>query len=625
MLRLRQPARPSDSVLRLAIRQVSVRPFLTGSLLLAMAPAVQAITLGDISVRSTLGQQLQATVPVYLSAGEALAGGCVAPRSGTSDLRRVPGAKVTTPEATREGVYEVQVTSTSALYEPMYELELMANCPGAPGLIRQYVLMLDLPAATLAIRTPATEKRATEPPMAQAPTADAPTTPVTIERPGAAQRRLPARPLGATIEEGTRYRVVEGDTLSSIAARVRSRTVTLWALADAIQAANPEAFIRNDANLISLGSEILIPRGTEASSPATIPVATPEPAAIASAATPSVPELIPAPAPVPVRVLEIVPPAESSAAPAAAAVVTATPVVRTAASVQRRAPAPPVAVAPADEVDGGAAAEPNPVVAATAGILFGLSISTLLWFLGRRPSRKQRSAGHTGDSKAQPAFSPTLLAAAPAATDTGAGDPGFSVYYTPPQDDALAAEFADAPEPTVIAPAAKASPAAAQGPDVTAELEELFNGTDTSIQKRLNAEKTMAARSLGTRSAAGENVSADVERASAVDFLVGDPTSEEATLAGETVEQPRPNPRTTDQNGTLDLQALSAAATKDTDQAQTLLEALTLLQRDYEDELTASQVLDQSAVRAILGKELDEPTQIRETAVRKAPSRAKSG
>jgi phage tail protein X len=619
---------------------MSARPFLTGSLLLAMAPAVQAITLGDISVRSTLGQRLQATVPVYLNAGEALAGGCVAPRSGTSDLRRVPGAKVTTPEATREGVYEVQVTSASALYEPMYELELMAHCPGAPGLIRQYVLMLDLPAATLAIRTPATATRATEPPIAQAPTAQAPTaqaptaqaptaqaptaqaptTPATIERPGAAQRRLPARPLGATIEEGMRYRVVKGDTLSSIAARVRSRTVTLWALADAIQAANPGAFIRNDANLISLGSEILIPGGTEARSPVTIPVATPEPTttAIASAAPPSVP------VPVPVPVIEIVPPAESSAAPPAAVVVTATPVVRTAASVQRRAPAPPVAAAPTDEVDGGAADEPNPVVAATAGILFGLSISTLLWFLGRRPSQKKRSAGHTGDSKAQPAFSPTLLAAA---TETRAGEPGFSVYYTPPQDDALAAEFADAPEPTAIAPAVKASPAAAQAPspDVTAELEELFNGTDTSIQKRLNAEKSVAARSLGNPSAADKDASADFDRGSAVDFLVGDPTSEEATLAGRTAEQPKPNVAATAQSGTLDLQALSASATRDEDQAQTLLEALTLLQRDYEEELTASQVLDQSAVRAILGKELDEPTQIRETGVRKAPSRAKSG
>lgn len=39
-----------------------------------------------------------------------------------------------------------------------------------------------------------------------------------------------------------------------------------------------------------------------------------------------------------------------------------------------------------------------------------------------------------------------------------------------------------------------------------------------------------------------------------------------------------------------------------------MLEALTLLERDYEEELTASQVLDMSAVRKMLGDD-EEPTQ----------------
>jgi hypothetical protein len=58
----------------------------------------------------------------------------------------------------------------------------------------------------------------------------------------------------------------------------------------------------------------------------------------------------------------------------------------------------------------------------------------------------------------------------------------------------------------------------------------------------------------------------------------------------------------------VDIHALSAAASKDEQQAQTLLEALTLLERDYEEELTASQVLDMSAVRKMLGDD-EEPTQ----------------
>ena len=55
----------------------------------------------------------------------------------------------------------------------------------------------------------------------------------------AAQSRTPILP-------GTRYQVVEGDTLSSIAARVSGRKVNLWTLAGQIFAANPAAFIRND-------------------------------------------------------------------------------------------------------------------------------------------------------------------------------------------------------------------------------------------------------------------------------------------------------------------------------------------------------------------------------------------
>ena len=607
MLHLRQPARPSNSLLRLAIRQVSAGPFLTGSLLLGMTPAAQAISLGDIGVRSTLGQKLDATVQVYLGPGETLTSGCIAPGSGSSDLRHVPGVDVATPAVTGEGSFPLRVTTASALYEPMYELELTAQCPGAPGLSRQYVLMLDLPAATVASRNTATQPRSVAEPAAQSTVAQTP-----VAEPRTTLPRRPARPLGATIKEGTRYRVAQGDTLSSIAARVRGRKVTLWALADAIQAANPEAFIRNDANLISLGSEILIPGVPATASAASIPTTPAEPAAMA--------------APTPIPVVEPVPAAAPSAPPAVSVVATPAPVVRATAPVQRRVTAPTAAIPAANATDAVESNDPNPVVAAAAGIFFGLFISTLLWFLGRRPSRKPRPATHKGASAAPAAFDATLAAAAPAVLENRPGDTGFSVYYTPPHDDALAAEFADELEPTVIAPPAKVAAAAAIAPtaDVTAELEELFNGTDTTIQKRLNAEKTIAARSLGNQAAIEEDPSVSAGNGSAVDFLVGDPTSEEATLAGQTVEQPRPNPSPAGPDGTLDLQTLSASATKDKDQAQTLLEALTLLQRDYEDELTASQVLDQSAVRAILGKELDEPTQIREPEARPASAGAKS-
>ena len=67
----------------------------------------------------------------------------------------------------------------------------------------------------------------------------------------------------------------------------------------------------------------------------------------------------------------------------------------------------------------------------------------------------------------------------------------------------------------------------------------------------------------------------------------------------------------------MDLHALASSATKDQQQAQTLLEALTLLERDYEQELTASQIVDMSAMRAALGNDSAEPTQIRQPQPRK--------
>ncbi len=586
MRRLRQPAHIATSLLRLAIRQLFARPLLTGSLLMVLAPSGQALTLGDINVRSTLGQRLDATIPVRLGSGEAMASGCVVPSYQAADLRRVPGTDVTTPEASREGLYELRVTSAAALYEPLYELELKVECPGSPALIRQYVLMLDLPAAVTAAGT-AGVTTAYEP-LATPPTVTESANRETIS-PSSAQRRPGTRSVGATLAEGERYRVAEGDTLSSIAARVRSRTVSLWALAGAIQAANPEAFIRNDANLIKLGSEILIP----AISAAITPAIAPQPAAA--------PLVLPPPATTSDAGLTAVAPrdlatetAMAAAAPEPAPAALPMPVAAVAetprpaappAPVARRAPTPdPTAIA--QEVD-----EPNPVVAASAGILFGLFISALLWARGRRPSPKRSVTKAAPEPEARSPFATsalsTAMATTPAPMVTRSLEPAFTVSYTPPVEDTLAAEFA--------------------GEDVTSELEELFDSTDTTIQKRLNAEKTLAAQSLGS-DLDDEYAPVLTEPVRAVDFLVGDPVDADATS----------------QSGTVDIHALAASATKDQQQAQTLLEALTLLERDYEEELTASQVLDMSAVRDALGSDLDEPTQIRDTHIRAASARKRA-
>lgn len=622
MRRLRQPVRNANFLLRTAIRQVSAAPVLTGSILLGLAPAGHALTLGDISVRSTLGQRLDATVPVRLAPGESLDGTCVAPGQQGSDLRHVPGTSVTAPQAAREGVYELRVTSDAALYEPMYELELKVQCPGAPILVRQYVLMLDLPGAVAvsAAETPA-------PATAPAPELAAPTTLDTAARPPSVRPRPVASKPAGKIEAGSRYRVAEGDTLSAIAARVQGRDGTLQAMADAIQAANPEAFIRNDANLIKLGSEITIPATTS-----TGPAAGTPPADAAGAAS----QASGAPAPTLPQVLESVPqitapvaePAVSAPAEAAAPVEPAQPepaATAAAPAAVRAAPARPATPAPA-ETDAAASDEPNPVVAAGAGIVFGLLVSGLLWFRGRLPARKRPAPAVSRPEDDASSPEPAAFATIPAPLVTRQGEPGFSVSFTPASDDPLAAEFADDPKPEYAAPAAKAdraapAPSPAPSEDITSELEELFDSTDTTIQKRLNAEKTVAARSFNPDP---DDYAAAAESSEDVDFLVGDPTGEEATLRASTIDQPRPGLEATAQSPTVDLRTLATSATKDQQQAQTLLEALTLLERDYEEELTASQVLDMSAVRDALGDGPDEPTQISDARLREAAGRKKS-
>jgi hypothetical protein len=56
----------------------------------------------------------------------------------------------------------------------------------------------------------------------------------------------------------------------------------------------------------------------------------------------------------------------------------------------------------------------------------------------------------------------------------------------------------------------------------------------------------------------------------------------------------------------LDLQSLATSAEGDEKLSQTLMEALTLLERDYEDELTASQVVDLNALRQSVADEDDD-------------------
>lgn len=531
---------------------------LAGMALLAASPAAQALSLGEITVHSSLGQRLDASVAVQLAAGESLAGECIkTTQTSSNELSRIPNAEVLTPEATGPGQYTLRISSAAALYEPIYALGLLAACPGTAAISRQYVLMLDLPGMVTG-----QEPMPVQPPVAQplndalpsSPTqADVLRTTVPQERPPRARRTLDA--LAAPIQPGTRYQVVSGDTLSSIAARVSGRKVTLWDLAEQIFAANPAAFIRNDINLIKLGSTIMIPAAdtlADTASAIAPPAGMPMPA--------PVPESVPAPpaAALPVEPIAAatatIPAAETAALPAAE-VTPASPILPAAAPVA--GPSKPAA-APADTA---AATEASPLAATAAGVVFGLLVSALLWFRNRLPPIAGKKTVKQ-PARAVPAVEslaiPAAVASRPIAVRTERAEPSITVQWSARPEDALAAEFTTAPpartpqaqpQPQAAAPRVSAPPT----DEITSELEKLF-GDDSETMNR--------------------------------------PAPAMASM-----------PSMPDEHGAEAVEADSDDA--DGKRAETLLQALSLLERDYESELTASQVLDLSAMREALATGTD--------------------
>jgi Tfp pilus assembly protein FimV len=245
--------------------------------LLAINPvAVNAVGLGALTVNSHLGQPLDVTVPVTLAAGESMPKDCVAPTRGNSGIGSPKNLQVKSPAATQPGTYNLRVTTTNALHEPMYEISLLIDCPGTSLLLRQYVLMLDLPGIDTTTpvtsnveitgnidttsRTETTGDILTVPVVTGQNSSQAATPTSTINQ----RTTRSLRATRALIPAGEAYRVSKGDTLSTIAARIDGRSPnTVWSISRLIFSENSHAFISNNPDLIKLGSMIRIPEVAE--------------------------------------------------------------------------------------------------------------------------------------------------------------------------------------------------------------------------------------------------------------------------------------------------------------------------------------------------------------------------
>ena len=224
-----------------------------------------ALELGELTLQSRFGQPLRASISYVLAPNEQLSDYCVTVRPGPP-LSGLPGFGATTASVSN-GV--ILLTGKSPVREPMISAQVIVNCPYSARLSREYLLFVDplisvKPATVTLQSTPQAEPVAV--------------TPAAIERPVAAAIAV-AKPVQKDIGTATRYQVQVGESLSMIAQRIKNRPVGLWAVVNAIFAANPDAFTANDPSQLKAGSWLSIPDFDGRAANVVAPEMTEEPAA----------------------------------------------------------------------------------------------------------------------------------------------------------------------------------------------------------------------------------------------------------------------------------------------------------------------------------------------------------
>ncbi len=649
-------SRVSDPLPGRSSHSLATRALVYSSMaLLSLGPIpVAAVGFGDIQLRSGLGEPMRATVPLRLAPGEAIAPSCVAtgglPRQ---ELTSPPNLTARAPTAVGPAVVNIELATSTALYEPMYEVSLRVDCSGLPTLVRQYVVMLDVPGVPV--------------PLTQAPTESPQSLPLSTPANRAATRTgNPARTARLVrsrepIAAGRTYRVRNGDTLSTIAARVDGRPANFtWKLADLIFAANPDAFIRNNPNLIKLGARLQIPgpaqwSGTSVTRMAQGPndaTLASQPAPAAPASTPLPPAAIANSAPADSNALaapgKVSAPAETSPAVATASNVAtesaqnARPVARPVADSpfvdDQPAPAEPgpvaavvepgpvnrleapVSLAPPVQVN----AEPdtsamNPLLAILFGVLIGFGVSAALLRGRLIAGLASLLRGRRTDAQdsGNPAVDDTFADTDEWLPNSGKTDAFLTdelqqaepIAVGPPEEQTYVVEVSEAEESAALTtdPNAAARTEAAEATRTADAAEPFAPSADDSAH--VLAE--LFDDGLG-------DLPAETDLPEEV-FIADDgdmpnelaPTAELPHFNSRAEAQPDMELDPTAEMGALDSEEDDAAATAamdelspdDTRLSETLREALSLLESDYQSEMTASQIIDQEALSSALEQE----------------------
>lgn len=220
-----------------------------------------ALGLGEITLHSALNQPLDAEIEL-LELGDLsdvdfkvrLAPAEVFSRSGVDRIYFLNDLRFTPLLQGGSGV--IRVLSSKPVREPYLNFIVEVTRPNG-HLFREYTVLLDPPGSS-AYRAVASTAAPVAPAVA----------PAQVQQQRSAAPRV-TRPKPSA-EQGERYRVMAGDSLWKIAARLReqgSQASQQTLMAD-IHALNPQAFSNGDINRLHAGAELLLP-DTAITAPAT--------------------------------------------------------------------------------------------------------------------------------------------------------------------------------------------------------------------------------------------------------------------------------------------------------------------------------------------------------------------
>lgn len=244
------PFRPCPSL----VTALLARAALCG--MLALPPYAAAAALGEATVRSALGQRLEADIDLAsLTAAE----------SESLAVRLAPAnafaeAGLDYPALLRSLRFSIErrgdrsvvhVSSELPVNEPFLTLLVELNANGT-RMIRQYALLLDPPA----VQTPSDTAAIVPPQPAPAPVPAEPA--ATAAQPSADQSPAAVTAKAATSSPSSRV-VRRGETLRSIAATVQPQDVRLEQVLVALQNANPDAFVDRNVHRLKSGSVLTVP------------------------------------------------------------------------------------------------------------------------------------------------------------------------------------------------------------------------------------------------------------------------------------------------------------------------------------------------------------------------------